>query len=232
MGESETAERWPLRGVAEVNPRAFDVGDAIRFGWEKTKANLNLVVMLTLVVLLAEAVPSVIAEGVGRGSPGLAALFQIAGAIISLVVGIGATRVSLRLHDGGTATVGDLFAVDGPLLWRYFLASLLYCVVVAVGLILLIVPGIIFSVRYVFYSYAVVDRNARPVEALAQSAAATKGVWGTVSLFGLAIFLLNILGALALGVGLLVTLPTSALAVAWVYRRLTGAAPAAGHPAT
>lgn len=215
-----------------MNPRGFEVGDAIRFGWTTAKAHLNLVVVLTLVTLLAGGLPSAIAEGVVRGSPGLAALFRIAGTIISLIVSIGATRVSLRLHDGGTATVGDLFAVDGPLLWRYFLASLLYWVVVAVGLVLLVIPGIIFSVRYLFYGYAVVDRNARPVEALAQSAAATKGVWGALSLFGLVIILLNILGALALGVGLLVTLPVSALATAWVYRRLTGTRPAAEAPAT
>ncbi|HEY6102637.1 MAG TPA: hypothetical protein VI007_05360 [bacterium] len=215
-----------------MNARAFEVGDAIRFGWATAKAHLNLVVVLTLVTLLAGGLPSAIAEGVVRGSPGLAALFRIAGTIISLIVSIGATRVSLRLHDGGTATVGDLFAVDGPLLWRYFLASLLYWVVVAVGLVLLVIPGIIFSVRYLFYGYAVVDRNAHPVEALAQSAAATKGVWGALSLFGLVIIMLNILGALALGVGLLVTLPVSALATAWVYRRLTGTTPAAEVPAT
>lgn len=214
-----------------MTPQTFKVGDAIRFGWETTKANLNLVIVLAVAGLLATGLPSAIAQAVDGGSPGLAALFRIAGTITSLIVGVGVTRVSLRLHDGGTATVGDLFAVDGPLLWRYFLASLLYCLAVAVGLVLLIIPGIVFSVRYLFYGYAVVDRNARPVEALAQSAAATKGVWGALSLFGLVILLLNILGALALGVGLLVTLPVSALAVAWVYRRLAGpvpAAPAAG----
>src|SRR4030067_690356 len=84
------------------------------------------------------------------------------GAIVSLVVSVGAIRISLRLHDGGSASVRDLFAVDGPLFWRYFLASVLYSLIVAVGFILLIVPGVIFSVRYVFYGYAVVERNARP----------------------------------------------------------------------
>jgi len=215
-----------------VNSQTFDVGDAIRFGWETTKANLNLVIVLAFVGLVATGLPSAIAEWVVRGSPGLAMLFQLIGGIVSLVVGIGATRISLRLHDGGSATVGDLFAVDGPLLWRYFLASLLYGVVVTVGLVLLIIPGIIFSVRYIFYGYAVVDRNARPGEALSQSAAATKGVWGDLSLFGLAIILLNILGALLLGVGLLVTIPISAIATAWVYRRLTGTGPATTPSAT
>ena len=171
--------------------------------------------------------PSAIAEGFDPGSRALAALFHLAGAIASLVVSIGAIRISLRLHDGGSASVRDLFAVDGPLFWRYLWASILYSLIVAVGLVLLIIPGVILSVRCVFYGYFVVERNARPLEALAQSAAATRGAWGTVSLFGLAIVLLNILGALLLGVGLLVTAPVSALAAAWVYRRLTGAGSAA-----
>lgn len=171
------------KGVSQMDTRAFQVGDAIRFGWETTKANLNLVVVLTLVAALATAIPSGIAEGLNKTAPALAALFSLAGTVISLIVGV--------------------------------------------GLILLVVPGIIFAVRYVFYGYAVVDRNAAPMDALAQSAAATKGVWGTVSLFGLAVLLLTILGALALGVGLLVTTPISVLAAAWVYRRLAGPPPAA-----
>ena len=205
-----------------MDAQKFEVGDAIRFGWETTKANLSLVVILTLVAAVATGIPFAIAQGFGPGGPVLAALFGPIGAIVSLVVSVGAIRISLRLHDGGSASVRDLFAVDGPLFWRYFLASILYELIVAVGLILLIVPGVIFSVRYMFYGYAIVERNARPLEAMAQSAAATRGAWWNVSLFGLAILLLNILGALLLGVGLLVTAPMSALAAAWVYRRLTG----------
>ena len=210
-----------------MEAQKFEVGDAIRFGWETTKANLSLVVILTLVAAVATGIPIAIAQGFGPGGPVLAALFGPIGAIVSLVVSVGAIRISLRLHDGGSASVRDLFAVDGTLFWRYFLASILYELIVAVGLILLIVPGVIFSVRYMFYGYAVVERNARPLEAMAQSAAATRGAWWNVSLFGLAILLLNILGALLLGVGLLVTAPMSALAAAWVYRRLTGTGSAA-----
>jgi hypothetical protein len=210
-----------------VETRTFEIGDAIRFGWEKTKANLNLVVVLALAAALATGIPSAIARGLQDGAPGLAGLFSLAGSIISLIVGVGATRISLRLHDGRTATVRDLFTVEGPLLWRYFLASLLYALIVAVGTILLIIPGIIFAVRYIFYGYAVVDRGALPMESMRQSAEATKGVWGNVSLFGLVLILLNILGAMLLGVGLLLTAPTSAIAAAWVYRRLTGTQPAA-----
>jgi hypothetical protein len=209
-----------------ANGKTFEIGDAIRFGWEKTKANLNLVVVLTLAAALATGIPSAIAEGLKDSAPALSGLFRIASSVISLIVGVGVTRISLRLHDGGTATVRDLFTVEGPLLWRYFLASLLYALIVAVGTILLVIPGIIFAVRYVFYGYAVVDRGALPMESMRQSAEATKGVWGNVSLFGLVLILLNILGAILLGVGLLLTAPTSAIAAAWVYRRLTGTAPA------
>lgn len=210
-----------------MDTRAFEIGDAIRFGWEKTKANLNLVVVLALAAVLATGIPSAIAEALKESAPALSGLFRLAGSVISLIVGVGATRISLRLHDGGTATVRDLFTVEGPLLWRYFLASLLYALIVAVGTILLVIPGIIFTVRYIFYGYAVVDRGALPMESMRQSAEATKGVWGNVSLFGLVLILLNILGAMLLGVGLLLTAPTSAIAAAWVYRRLTGTAPAA-----
>jgi len=181
-----------------VETQKFDVGEAIRFGWETTKANLNLVVVLTLLGALASGLPSIVADRVVGGSPGLDALLNLIGGIISLVVSIGAIRISLRLHDGGSAAVRDLFAADGPMVWRYFLATLLYFLVVAVGLILLVIPSIILSVRCAFYGYAVVEQNASPVEALAQSAAAARGAWWTVSLFGFVCLLLLLLGALLL----------------------------------
>src|SRR3990172_7977843 len=132
-------------GAHPMEAQKFEVGDAIRFGWETTKANLNLVVILTLVAAVATGIPFAIAEGFGPGGPVLATLFRPIGAIVSLVVSVGAIRISLRLHDGGSASVRDLFAVDGPLFWRYLWASILYSLIVAVGLVLLIIPGVILS---------------------------------------------------------------------------------------
>ena len=58
------------------------------------------------------------------------------------------------------------------------------------------------------------------VSALKRSSAITRGVKWDLFIFGIMFFGLNILGVLCLLVGLFVSIPVSALAVAFVYRKL------------
>jgi uncharacterized membrane protein len=205
----------------EMNGHRVDIGDAIRFGWEVTKANLGRVVVLTLAAVLAEVIPSQISKSLSLSSPGLASLFSIAGSVITVLVSIGVLRISLRLHDGQPVSLRDLFIADWSLFWRFVGTAILFALIIGIGLILLVIPGIILGVRYRFCGYFVVDRNARPLAALTQSAAATNGVRWQIFLLGIVLFFLNVLGALLLGVGLLVTAPLSYIAWARVYRTLT-----------
>jgi len=207
--------------TARQGMRKLDVGKTIRYGWDVTKANLSLLIVLVIVAALTTGIPSGIAESLEQPAPGLAALFRLASSILSIVVGIGALRISLRLHDGQEVALRDLFAVDWSTFWRYAVATFLYSLIVAVGLLLFVIPGIILAVRYLFFSYFVVEKRARPVEALAQSSAATEGVRWDLFVFVLALLLLNIVGALLLLIGLLITVPISYLAAARVYRTLT-----------
>lgn len=68
--------------------------------------------------------------------------------------------------------------------------------------------------------FLVVDRGLDPLEALHRSSVLTEGTRFRLFLFLLLCFGLNVLGALAFGVGLLFTIPATALAFAYVYRRL------------
>ncbi|MGH8526063.1 MAG: hypothetical protein ACREXY_18235 [Gammaproteobacteria bacterium] len=205
-----------------MEARSIDAGEAIRHGWDATKANFNSLVVLVIVAGLLTGIPSWIAETLKEPSPGLSFLFRLMGFVMSMLLGIGALRVSLRLHDGQPVSLQDLFIADWPLFWRYILATLLYSLAVGVGLILFVIPGVVLGVRYVLYGYFVLERGARPVEALRQSATATEGVRWEIFLLMLLLLVLNVLGAALLLVGLLFTIPLTYLTGAWVYRRLTG----------
>jgi len=209
-----------------MDARRLDIGEIVRFAWERTRANLGQLIVLMIVAAVAQAIPSGIAESLQEPAPSLSFLFRLVALIISLLVGIGAVRIGLKLHDGQPAAVSDLFAADWSLFWRYTVATILYALIVGIGLVLFVIPGVIFGVRYLFYAYFVFERGARPVEALTQSAAATQGVRWDVFLFGVVMLLLILLGALALVVGLLITIPLVYVATARAYRTLTGSAPA------
>lgn len=95
---------------------------------------------------------------------------------------------------------------------------------VAVGLVLLIVPGIIFGLMFMFATFIVIERELGPIDALSESHRLTRGHKWQLFGFVLLLILVNLLGLLALVVGILVSIPVSTLAFVHAYRVLGGKA--------
>jgi len=90
--------------------------------------------------------------------------------------------------------------------------TIIYGLIVCAGLLLLIVPGIIWALKYSLYGYFVIDRNMGPLEALKASAEATEGAKGELFSLALLLFGVQILGLICLCVGLLFTIPLALVA--------------------
>ena len=74
-----------------------------------------------------------------------------------------------------------------------------------------------------FYGFLIVENpTLGPIDALKKSQEMTKGRLGELFVFGLALFGINLVGALLCGIGLLFTYGITAIAVAYAYRTLTG----------
>lgn len=131
----------------------------------------------------------------------------------------GIAYMGVRAADGLTVYFRDLFA-RFDCFFKYFLSSLVYMVIVGIGLILFIVPGIIWSIRFGLYPFFIADQKAGPLEALKLSSQATYGYKWDLFKLSLLFVLACIVGALLFLVGLLVVLPVFTIAYAIVYRRL------------
>ena len=101
--------------------------------------------------------------------------------------------------------------------------SILYPLVILGGLILIIIPGIIWAVRFSFSPIIVIDTKSGPVAAMKESYAITKDNFWKLVLFFIVMALINLLGLILFGVGFIVTLPVSTMAYVLVYRKLTEA---------
>lgn len=209
----------------------FSVKECIAFGWRtfwsKPWLFVQAGVAVTLVNLLF-SLPGDILESAAKTATGVQAtqlmLFSLIFALISFVayiyLQIGTTYFTLKAHDSmENASLKDLVHLKG--FWRYVGANILMLLAVVAGLILLIVPGIIVGIALSFTLYLVVDKGLGPVAAFKQSWTLTKGNRWTLFLLGLALFGINILGMLAVLVGLLVTVPVSYLASMHAYRILS-----------
>lgn len=152
--------------------------------------------------------------------------FQPAALAISLVAWVvstfftmGLTKASLNVVSGKDITVGTLFS-QGDKLPRVLGASFLYYLMVSVGFILLIFPGIYLALRFMNYQNAIIDKNMGVMDSLRYSSDLTKN--NRMNLFVLALlsFLVCLAGALALLIGLAFALPVVTLAFALAYRVL------------
>jgi hypothetical protein len=129
--------------------------------------------------------------------------------------------VCAKLLQGQPVSFRDFFAG-----FQYFLPLLLLSLVaglfIAIGMVLLIIPGIYLAVAYMFASYLVVDRRMDFWPAMELSRHTVNPRWFGYFAFMLLVFVLNLGGVIALGVGLLVTIPLSFCMVTAAYADLFG----------
>jgi len=197
----------------------FSISEAIHFGWNTMKSNLGFFIGLLIFVFLFTSLSSIIAAKATEANIFLGIIFYIADFSLSIIISIGLVKIALRFCDNEKGRFADLFS-QYPLFPQYLVGSILYGLIVFAGTILLIIPGIIWGIQFCFYDYFIVDKGLGPIEALKRSSAITKGVKWDLFGFFLVLLGINLLGALCLLIGLFVTIPTTMVALAFVYRKL------------
>lgn len=192
----------------------FSIKETLTFGWQKLKDNMEICLLTTLLVL---AVGSLVG---GKDMHLGNFIFGFIATIFMLIIRIGYTKIFLRIYDGESPKFSEIFQ-EYKTFWRYLGVSILMPLTVLVGFILLIIPGLILAVRLSFSPIIVVDTNLGPIRSLKESYAITKGKFWKLLLFWLVIGLINLLGLMVFGVGLILTIPVSLFASIFVYRKLS-----------
>ncbi len=220
----------------ETNASPFSIKQALSDGWQTLKPRFWLFIGAFLLMFaidiafqLTASVPTIIIPAFQEiqflvfGLMGFSFVIMIAGAVVKTVNAMGLIRIPLSLIDKKETSIKDLFTCF-PLFLKYIASNILYALIFIGGLILLIVPGIIWALKYIFWSYAIIDKNMGPIEAIKYSGKITQGAKWKLFCFFLVLVGVNLLGALALIIGLAVTIPLSITAYAHVYRTLANRA--------
>ena len=195
------------------------VRESLAFGWNTFKNRPGILVGGFAVGAFVMILTSSILDTPNM-DPGIASFIMgLASMVIGVFVEMGFTAFALRAHDSiDSVAIKHLW--NPATFWKYLGAKIINGVIVVLGLILFIVPGIIAALGLMFSTYLVIDTHTGPIEALKESWRVTKGHKMQLFLLMLAIVLLNLLGFIALVIGLLVTVPVSMLAMAHAYRKL------------
>ena len=236
--------------AARQPARRINVGDVINetfsiYGSNAAELIVSALVVFVIVGLLA---------GLLQNSGGfivvlLAAMIRLAGS--ALYTGF-VVKLVEDVRDGRRdETVGDLFSAAAPAILSLIAFAILFGIGVAIGLVLLIVPGLILITFWALGPPAIVVEGAGPLDAFGRSWRLVSGnAWSVFGALVVALLIaiaigivLGVIGA-AIGAGATIvasilasaiTAPIFALAVSVMYFDLAGgragAAAAAPPPA-
>jgi hypothetical protein len=138
----------------------------------------------------------------------------------------------LRKIRGQPATVGDLFAGFSRAFVALVVAGVLISILVTVGIICLVLPGIYLVVAYAFTHVLIIDRQLGFWEAMETSRRVVSRQW--FRLLGLLLLCVPfvLIGIAAFVVGIFVAIPLITGAVVYAYEDLFGPVkPQASQPA-
>jgi len=202
-----------------MTTKIFSINEALYFGWATIKSNFGFFAKLSIIALPLIFVPNIIAERVLEINTFLGIIVYIVGYVLSTLVLMGLIKIALIFYDYNKGQLKDLFS-QHRLFFKYLLTYVLYALIVLGGMFLLIIPGIIWGIKFMFFSYFIIDKKLEPIEALKQSSAITRGTKWRLLAFLLVAGIMNMLGALLFLVGLFITIPITMLATAFIYRKL------------
>ena len=178
---------------------------AFSHGWLTMKKYFIELLVVILVLILFSIPMGIVNSFVDRATFGYPSLtiFGIAyGMIVLGPIGYGVNWLFLKAVRNEPFKTYDMFMAFQNI-WNVVIANILVGVIVGIGFVLLIVPGIIFACRMAFVSYLVMDQKMEAIAAVKKSWEMTRGYSWTI--FGMAImsFFIAIAGLICLGVGIL-----------------------------
>lgn len=193
--------------------------DAVDFAWKTFKYHNRLMMAILLTIFGAWIILEIIVIVGQRFGlvwwtvAHLAFLFVFAG------LEAGFVKTCLALYDGEERTFADACA-SFSLGSKFLAGQILYLLMVLVGLVLFIIPGLHVGARYAFIGLLQVGEQSSLSGSFRGSALLSRE--HMPSLMGVigALLLFNLIGACLLGIGLLITIPLSVLTMTGVYKQV------------
>lgn len=208
---------------------------SLRDIWKETsqlvKENLKLIISVGAFMLVGSFLLELVTTTLQNNDLTTANfIWSIVKWVLQLYFSLVLIKLTLRLTDHETVSISQwkkLLIINKNELFRYFIVSFVYGLIVFAGIILLVIPSLIWGVKYMFAPYFAIDQQMMVKAALSRSSMITQGNFWKLMGLGSLLILINIIGALLLGVGLLITIPASTLATAVAFRMLQENTPSA-----
>lgn len=205
--------------VASEKKTGYFIGEIFRDAWSLFKKEWITVYAVQLLPIAVAIVYTLGFEEMGMQQTDYGFVWPILYMIVQFIISMGLIKAYLTISRGEKVTMETFTSVAGLAL-KYLAAQFLMMFIVFGGFLLLIVPGVIFSLKFMFAPYLVIDKGMGPIEALKASSKMTDGIkWDLVGFLAATVVLMYS-GLVALLVGIIVTAPLATLAYVLLYARV------------
>ncbi len=211
----------------------FQIGAIISEAWNRTSGNkgtLWLALLLYMIVMTVfsfalQFILGLLGLTYHEGDPiGKMIIYQLASQLqlfVTLPLIVGFNMMGVKIAVDAPVEVTEIFAYFKKVLVLVG-TSILYYLMIIIGLCLLVLPGIYLMVAYLLAFPLVAEKNMGPWEALETSRKAITHHWFKFVGLYLLLALIMLVSAIPLGIGLIWTLPMSTILVGVVYRTVFG----------
>ena len=184
-----------------------------------TLSNFLVLVIVQVVILLAIILGNTIASTLAYDFPPVAFFLKMATYVFALLMVVGYSRVALDLVRGKRISFETLFAESERLL-AHFAVSILIVLLIYLGFNLFIVPGIILTFLFMFVPFVMVDEELSLMGTIKRSFGLVLRNLGLVLTWLLLMMVLNLVGMLALGLGVFISSTLTLLLLAHFYEEI------------
>jgi uncharacterized membrane protein len=205
-----------------VTEKSFSKREAIEFGWQTTRANLGFFIIFLVVSMLISFFFSGFADLFEKRLLLLSAIFNLGYIFLTIAINLVGIKIALKFCDNDSRALTDVISFTPRLFFKFAAGYILYSLLVVAGIVLFVVPGLIFMVKYQYVIYYIADKDTEIGEAFKKSSAITNGIKWELFVFLILLWLINVAGVMCFFVGLLVSIPVTMLAAASVFRKLSG----------
>ncbi len=227
--ESDVSRQPEMEGYGSLEKGiagdySFSIGETISEAWEKTRGakwTFHLAMAIYLIVYLIAMLVIMAVSTFLPSSVIVAVVSQLALMAVSTPLWAGLFIIGVRRAADAPIQAGQVlscFSYALPLLLLTVVTTLL----VMLGFVLLVLPGIYLAIAYILAVPLMVDKNLGFWQAMEASRKAVTKRWFSVFGLMLVLLLINFIAMIPLGIGLIWSAPMSMIAFGVLYRNIFG----------
>jgi len=204
-----------------VRPNRPSIRKAFQIAWKIYKEHVGLFTACMSTFFASWVVLEIIVIAGQRFGALLWLTAHLSFFIVFAGMEVGFMQICLGIHAGKQLRYADLFR-ELRFGAHFLFVQISYFSMVLVGLVLLIVPGAYLGTRYIFHAHIFAEGNRNLKQNFQLSAVLSQDSMWFLFWLSVLIMLMNLAGASLLGIGLLMTVPLSALMKVNIYLQLKG----------